>query len=431
MFLAEIVFASRILGLAAGEQHVELQVDAQVRKVEVRRNGERVAVLTEPPWKTMVDLGPELLPQELTAIAFDAQGYERGRDTQTINVAHPPAELGILLDRDADDRVRATISWSHFAHEDPKKIEVKLDGRVVAKGSAKPKYALGVVDKELHVLGVEAIFSEGIRSRREIVFGGGYSEQLPAELTPVAVRQREKATGPATCLRSGDRAIRSAPIEEGPGTALFILNGGRGAVRRNEPPNFRDASLFRIQNAEIRIVHPVAVLIKHPNGSTRIFDSTVISGLNGTQRLMQVARTPYGIARIADAVGSAALRALRGGQRRVIVVVIGRDPAVDQSLNSPQVVRRYLERVGVPLRVWSLTGPRPDLADTWGEVRDVSTSAGLLAATEELRQELASQRLAWVPVAPLDAFKVTATPDCAYEPLAAWVTRLDRDASAR
>lgn len=418
MLLAEIVFASRLLGLAAGEQHVAVQVDAEVRKVEVRRNGDLVAVMLQPPWKTVVNLGPELVPQELTVTAFDAEGNERGRDSQTINVAHPPAELGILLDRDADDRLTATISWSHFAHEQPKSLEVKLDGKVVGKGRPKTTFPLGFVDaSQVHVLGVEATFSEGIRSRREVVFGGGYSEQVPAELTPVAVRQRGIASGPATCLRSGDTVIPSATVEQGPGSALFILNGSRGAQRR-EPPEYRSATLFRIPNAEIRIVHPVAQLVKHAGGETRIFDSTVIAGINGTQRLMTAARTPYGVARIADAVGSAAIRALRGGQRRVVVVVLGVNPAADQSLNSPPVVRRYLQRVGVPLRVWSLTGPRPDLAEVWGEVRDVSTAANLLAATEELRQELDSQRLAWLPVAPLDAFKVRATEDCAYMPLA-------------
>ena len=125
---------------------------------------------------------------------------------------------------------------------------------------------------------------------------------------------------------------------------------------------------------------------------------------------------------------------LRGGQRRVIVVVLGDAPARDRSLHSPAVIRRYLERVGVPLRVWSLTGPRPDLVDTWGEVRDVSTAAGLLAATDDLRRELDSQRVAWMPVAPLDAFRVIANADCAYEPLAGAgyvLTPSDRAASAR
>lgn len=424
MLLAEIVFATRILGLAAGEQHVAVQVDAEVRKVEVRRNGERVAVLREPPWRTVVDLGPELTPQELTVVAFDANGNERGRDTQAVNVAHPPAELGILLDRDATDRVTANVRWSHFAHEDPIKVVVKLDGREIGKGKTESKFSLGKVDaSQLHVLGVEVTFREGIRTRKEIVFGGGYSEQMPAELTPVIVRQREKGPNrPATCFRSEKRALSSATIENGPGAALFVLNGGRGATSRNSMPEHREALLYRIPNAEIRIVHPVAQLIQHPDGATRLFDSTVIDGVNGTNRVMTVARTPQGVARIADAIGSAALRALRGGQRRVVILVLGHDPAADHSFNTPATIRRYLERVGVPLRVWSLTGPRPDLADTWGPVQDISNAANLIAATEELRQDLESQRLAWLPVPPLDAFKVSATEDCAYVPLAAMTT---------
>jgi hypothetical protein len=421
MLLAEIVFVSRILGLAAGQQNIEVQVDAEVRKVEVRRDGERVAVMDKAPWTTIVDLGPELTPQELTVVAFDAEGHERGRDTQAINVAHPPAELGILLDRDpSSNRVTATVRWSHFAHQDPKKLVVKLDGRVIGKGKITPTVPLGVIDtSDFHVLGAEATFEGGITSRKEIVFGGVYSEQMPAELTPVVVRRKKDVpNGPATCFRFGGTNIPRATIENGSGSALFILNGGRGVQRRNEPPEMNENSLFRITNAEIRVVHPVAQRIDHEHGSTRIFDSTVISGINGTQRLMKVARTPYGIVRIADAVGSAALRALRGGQRRVVVVVFGQDPAVDHSLNAPAVVRRYLARVGVPLRVWSLTGPRPDLAETWGEVQDVSTSAGLLAATDDLRKDLDSQKVAWLPVPPLNAFKVSATADCAYEPLA-------------
>ncbi|HEU4888972.1 MAG TPA: hypothetical protein VFV49_13885 [Thermoanaerobaculia bacterium] len=423
MFLAEIVFATRMLGLVAGEQQVTVQVDAEVRKVEVRRNGARVAVLEKPPWKTVVDLGPELIPQELTVVAFDEQGHERGRDTQAINVASPPAELGILLERDAAQKVTANIRWSHFAHQDPTMLVVKLDGRIVGKGKVTTKIPLGVVDaSQIHVLGVEASFPEGIRSRREIAFGGGYSEQMPAELTPVAVRQRKKAPdGPATCFQFDRVTIPGATVERGSGTALFILNGHHAVARQADPPSEFEAfeeSLFRLQNAELEIVHPVAQLIEHPTGATRLFDSTVISGAFGTRRLLEVARTPNGDARIADAIGSAALRALRGRQRRVIVLVVGQDPAVDHSLNSPAAIRRYLGRVGVPFRVWSLTGPRPDLADPWGEVRDVSTIAGLLAATGDLRKELDSQRLAWLPVSPLDAFKVSATADCAYAPLA-------------
>jgi hypothetical protein len=73
----------------------------------------------------------------------------------------------------------------------------------------------------------------------------------------------------------------------------------------------------------------------------------------------------------------------------------------------------------VPFRIWSLNGPRPEICELWGEeVRDVSTAAALLAATEDLRKELESQRVAWLPVGPLDAFRVVTSADCAYAPLA-------------
>ena len=118
----------------------------------------------------------------------------------------------------------------------------------------------------------------------------------------------------------------------------------------------------------------------------------------------------------------------------MVVVVIGSAPAPDVSVHRPDLMRRYLERVGVPLRVWSLTGPRPDLAESWGEVIDVSTAAQLLAATEDLRQELSSQRVAWLPVSTVNAYRVVVNKDCAYEPLAGAGYALkpsDRAASAR
>lgn len=434
MLLAEIVFLTRILGLAAGEQNIVMQADSEVTRVELLQDGKRVATLHEAPWRTTIDLGLELAPHQLTAIAYDAKGYERGRDTQVLNVAHPPAELGILLERDDEKRVTATVRWAHFAHQDPREVTVKLDGKTVGTGRAKSTFPLGVVDpEEIHALGAEAVFADGIRSRKEIVFGGGYSEQLPAELTPVVVRQRkDTSNAPASCFRSGSgAALPRATIENGSGAALFILNGGR-SEQRNLPPRSRYAGLFKITNAEIRIVHPVALRVDHAEGSTRLFDSTAIDGVNGTDRVMMIARPPAGVARFVDAMGSAALRALRGGQRRVIVYVVGHGAVEDHSLNSPASVLGYLKRVGVPLRVWSLTGKRPDLEKLWGmRVYDVTTTAGLLTATEDLRKDLDSQRVAWLPVAPIDTFSVTATADCAYEPLAAELRRSDRDASAR
>lgn len=420
MLLAEIIFASRILGLVAGAQQIDIQADAEVRSVEVRRDGESVALLRAAPWSTRINFGPELAPHELTVVAFDAEGREIGRDTQAVNVARPQAELGVLLDRDAAGNITATVRWSHFTHRDPTSLIVKLDGRVISKGRAVSVIPLGIVDAAaIHVLGVDARFPDRVQSRKEIVFGGGFSEQMPAELTPVGVRQRTKTPdGVATCFRVGGASLPATTIEKGDGTALFILNGGFGLARRIDLPEHRGQDLFTLHDAEIQIVNPVPQLMQRTGGQTSIFDTRPVDGANGTRRLLMRAQTPRGTVRIADAVAAPALRLLRGGHRRVIVVVLGDSPAKDQSAHSPGIVRRYVERVGVPLRVWSLTGPRPDLVNTWGPVSDVSSSTALLKATEDLRQELDSQRIAWLPVQPLDAYRVIANADCAYTPLA-------------
>jgi hypothetical protein len=420
MFLAEIVFASRILGLVAGDQQIQIQVDPSVRSVEVRRDGERVTSLNGPPWLAKVNFGTELTPHELTVIGRDAEGNELGRDTQPVNVARPAAELGVLLDRDPQGKMIAKIRWGHFAHELPKDVVVKLDGRQIRKERIAATASLGAVDaSKIHVLSVEVTFRDGVKSRREVVFGGGFSEQMPAELTPVAVRQQKETTNKrASCFRTAAGALPDATIEHGDATVFFVINGSRLLAMRNEPTQAQGDALFAMPKVNFERVNPAPQRIRQENGVTEIFDFRSSEGVRGTRRMVNSARQPVGIARIADAVGAAALRALRGGQRRAIVVMIGDGALPDRGVHTPATIRRYLRRVGVPLRVWSLTGPRPDLAETWGEVIDVSTEAGLLAATRDLRNELDSQRVAWLPVAPLDAFRVMASEDCAFAPLA-------------
>jgi hypothetical protein len=443
MLLAEIVFASRLLGLVAGEQQIDVQVDAAVHSIEVQRDGVTVAALHKVPWSAVVDFGPELAPHEVTVIGFDRAGNELGRDSQAVNVARPHAEIGVLLDRDANGQTIAAVRWNHFAQQYPRSVVVKLDRRVIRKGSTFTTFPLGVVDmSKIHVVDVEVAFPDGVRARKEVAFGGsaGYSEQVPSEMTPVGVRLR-KGEGETTidCLRVGDQSLPAVKVERGEGVALFILNGGRGVLKRVDAPEYRGVGLYGLHDADIAIMNPVAEVIESPTSVTRIYNSQSVKG--GTQRVLATTSTPQGMAQITDAVGAAALRALQGGQRRVVVVVIGNAPAPDMSVHAPGSMRRYLERIGVPLRVWSLVGARPDLAETWGEVRDISTTADLLAATEDLRRELDSQRIAWVPLAPLHAVRVVADADCAYEPLAGagyklkssddGLTPLDRAASAR
>ena len=70
-----------------------------------------------------------------------------------------------------------------------------------------------------------------------------------------------------------------------------------------------------------------------------------------------------------DAVAVAGVKGVTGSQRRAVVYILSTKD--DASSHPPAVVRRYLQSVGVPLFVWSLTGPRPDLAEAWAVWSDI------------------------------------------------------------
>ncbi len=107
---------------------------------------------------------------------------------------------------------------------------------------------------------------------------------------------------------------------------------------------------------------------------------------------------------------------LERGRRRAVILVLSKTP--DRSLYSPPVVRRYLEEVGVPLFVWSADGRRPELVNTWGQVDDISTTAGLQAAVWRLNDSLARQRIVWVAADPLKALSAEGAERCGLTPTA-------------
>ena len=117
----------------------------------------------------------------------------------------------------------------------------------------------------------------------------------------------------------------------------------------------------------------------------------------------------------ADAAGVAGLDAITGGNRRAVVVVL--DHRTDGSSHDPASIRGYLSTIGVPLYVWSLTGPRPELAG-WGEIDDISSPAKLKDAVERLHTDLETQRVAWLATDGVSALRVQATGRCNLTPLA-------------
>jgi len=104
------------------------------------------------------------------------------------------------------------------------------------------------------------------------------------------------------------------------------------------------------------------------------------------------------------------VQAMAGARRRAVVFAIGR--ASDASRYDGQTVRRYLASIGVPLFVWSLTGPRPELTAAWGEILDVSDQGKLRAATDLLKKNIAAQRIAWLDTDPIHALRATVKASC-------------------
>lgn len=197
----------------------------------------------------------------------------------------------------------------------------------------------------------------------------------------------------------------------------FIRNGGMGYNGAGPTSKANADSIFEISGADRHMVMPIPVDVGDTADPAAFFVARRFRGA-GTRQVLQGSGTSLRPIRFAYAIGATGLHAVRGEQRRVIVVILGDAPVPDVSAHSVATVRRFLERMGVPLHVWSLIGKRPELEEVWGEVKDVSKTSVLTEATQELRRELESQRIAWLPVAPPDAFRTTADECCAFTPLA-------------
>ncbi len=82
-------------------------------------------------------------------------------------------------------------------------------------------------------------------------------------------------------------------------------------------------------------------------------------------------------------------------RRRAVLLVTSHTPEDDSAL-TPAVVRRYLEALRVPLRVWVADPKTALMKARWGEVTDVSTAGKLDGAVQEIANLLDRQWIVWV-----------------------------------
>ncbi|MGH9424285.1 MAG: hypothetical protein ACRD3J_30210, partial [Thermoanaerobaculia bacterium] len=262
--------------------------------------------------------------------------------------------------------------------------------------------------------------------------GGMNGDTAETQLTPIAVRTSSPDTPAGSeCFTNAGTPVRVSAIEKSPGLVIFVVDPDPRELQktydlRNGFGPIHNGVLVRTivldSGTWTRLLWPVAEEFRMTsNSSSALFPTTNdIDGTRPLPWLLTHAAGKHGSdsapRQASDAVGAAGLNAMTGAHRRAVVLVLSRRR--DISVHDGASTRKYLASIGVPLFVWSLEGPRPDLRDVWGEVEDVSSLSNLKIAADRLRAELESQRVAWVAANPLTALRIQSTGRCGITPLA-------------
>jgi hypothetical protein len=444
---AQIVFLTLYLGLMAGRQTIEVQVSPEVKSVRFLIDGRDAAVIEAAPWSANVNFGPPFEPHELVAVAYDRDGDETGRTSQIINLPRPPAELTIGLETVESDEqkvpVAAALRWEHVFAAKPSDATIRIDGQKIRVDAAFRARLPRLDAAHPHVIAAEMRFDDGFVARRELVIAGGaVADSVSTELTPVAFSGKppEKFDG---CLTSNGGPVETREVETPEADVFIVREPDLTEVRTVLDP--RRITALGSQNSlltrhwasldpgtTMRYVWPVAQLVAESGHiPSSIFEMSVVisssdagmltfltNSYDSANRVVRrsVRDPKNNPRRFADAVAVAGVNAITGAHRRAVVLLLSRTP--DASGAQPAGVRHYLSTVGVPLFVWSLTGPRPDLSTSWGEVDDISTAPRFQAAVQRLRASLASQHIVWIASDPIKALRVDADPRCGITPLA-------------
>lgn len=411
--MTSIAFASLFLGLVLGHNTVDAIVEGPVAAVEFQLDGEPVARLGKPPWSTRIDLGADISPHELTARALDSSGVEVARARQWLNLPRPGAETQVVLERDDSGRaIAARLSFQSLVGSRPNTVTATLDGKTLPVDGtgriALPPYDPGTT----HLLSAQVAFSESIQSRADVVLGGASGDEAKSELTaiPVRVGNREPETVEDLqgSFEKAGHPLRVVALEEGSALVLIVRDRGNAEASKVLGGNrYYFPSLARSLTYEMRLsredrmrlMWPVSTHYADPRISSDLFDTSrdFTSKDGGLHWLLTQVYRPGGNLpeqRFADAAAVAGLEAYQSCARRAVVVVLG--TPTDSSRMPPQSVRRYLQKIHVPLFVWSLVPLTALQLDRWGTVEDVSSIGHLRKAFRALRKDLESQRVVWI-----------------------------------
>lgn len=408
-----IAFETLFLGLIIGSQPVRLTVAPEVAAVELRLDGEAVAMLVGPPWQARCDFGPAPHPHELVAIARDGAGIELGRAHQRVNLPRPKAEAHWLLERDtATGQVTAArLNWENLEAPTPRRVVVTLDGvalRVPDPGRVGiPTHDPGTI----HLLTAELVFSDQVTARADVVFGGDLGEQVETRLTAVPVRVDDGAALPPAAsmhgwFTAGGKPLRVVAVETAPADLVIVLDLDAGARLRASSRRMKtDAAghllaLNAARAGEDRMVaiFPTFDAVDRGTDARRLFPISDpyelhLGNLEVLLGRLRFPGTDPESQLLGNAVAIAGLRAAADNRTRAVVLILGGRGCATGSV-TPEVARAFLADLHVPLFVWSLTEAVEDTC--WGPAAAAAWPKGLYATFPHLRRDLDSQRIIWL-----------------------------------
>lgn len=430
------------LGLAIGPHPVELKVEEGVQAVELYLDGQAVGTLEGPPWHTEIDLGHELRPHSLTAIARNTQGSEIDRQEIWINLAPPagprdgregtgkdPARpltpVAVLFESEIPQATHATEAMAGWFQKDGEPLVV----HTLEEGPAEVVVVQDpALEPRLRTLAQSSVIYDLI-----LGFGPGDYEFEGRTLGPETLQG-----GLENFLAQGDEVLAVVIKDYFRGQKRGLATQKEDGELHGRPEDWLLTKVWRKfhqrldwrDEVMVRYISPMAAPLSQLDVDTLIFSRVRFEYEENVGLLWQIEneRPQAGFSlRRADAAAVAGLEAHAAGRRRAVLLLLGEDPEGAGEF-SPHAVRAYLEMLQVPFFVWRLgeqvlTDPqRPDLAvpkealdPTWGAATPINPDLKIVdgvvqffpepeldplrfldAAFADLRAALKKQRIVWL-----------------------------------
>ncbi len=427
-----IAFVSLFFQLVTGIHPVELATSGPVAAVELRLDGQTVGTVRGEPWTVECDFGSELAPHRLLAVGLDGDGREVARTEQWVNLPLPRSQAELVPEAGEPTR-SVRLLWRSVDGDRPEAVAVTFDGQplelVDPQRVELPPYDPSAV----HLLRAELDFGPSL-ARAELLVGDPAGEEIGSELTAIPVLTAGRGKPPAAgemagWFHQGGRPLRVVAVERGPSDLVMVLDpsprlqGRLEGLRRQALEPVRSArprptGLKHLDRLRVIVPVPAVPAVEAPAaGSLVLFPisadlaaqrrAPTTTGASrqrvaGPRAEGLLAALPYPAAtsgaplQLADAVAEAGRAAAAGRRARAVILVTAGDTA-DASRLDPATARAYLQRLQVPLVVWSPQVPKAwRRGDPWGTVEEIGGRSTLFRAVRDVRSLLDRQLVVWL-----------------------------------